>query len=153
MNILKAEFNDLEEILKLQYLAYISEAELLDDFNIGPLHQKLEEVQEEYKNGIILKAINSNNKIICSIRGFIKDNTLYIRKLIVNPSFENKGIGSSLLNEIEKYGNFSRAELFTSSKSPKNLYFYNKNGYNSFKEEFISEQSSKAKFVYFEKKF
>lgn len=153
MEILKAEFDDLEEILNLQYLAYISEAELLDDFNIEPLHQKLEEVQKEYKEGIILKGVTDDNRIIASVRASVKNNTLYIGKLIVHPDFENKGIGSKLINEIEKYGTFSRAELFTSSKSPKNLHFYKKNGYKPFKKEFISEQTPKAKFIYFEKNF
>ncbi|WP_218105074.1 MULTISPECIES: hypothetical protein [Methanobacterium] len=32
----KAEFSDLEEILQLQKLAYKSEAELYNDFNISP---------------------------------------------------------------------------------------------------------------------
>lgn len=33
----KASINDAEEILRLQKLAYISEAEIYDDFNIQPL--------------------------------------------------------------------------------------------------------------------
>ena len=44
--ITKAEKNDLEEILKLQYLAYQSEAALFGNKDIPPLKQTLEEVEK-----------------------------------------------------------------------------------------------------------
>ena len=53
--ITKAEKNDLEEILKLQYLAYQSEAALFGNKDIPPLKQTLEEVISEYEAGIVLK--------------------------------------------------------------------------------------------------
>jgi ribosomal protein S18 acetylase RimI-like enzyme len=53
----------------------------------------------------------------------------------VNPEFENMGFGKLLLNAIEMEFNHSkRFELFTSSKSEKNLSLYKKQGYNEFKE-------------------
>jgi hypothetical protein len=45
MTITKAEKSDLQQILDLQYLAYQSEARLLDDFTIPPLKQTLAEVE------------------------------------------------------------------------------------------------------------
>jgi hypothetical protein len=36
-----ASIEDAEEILALQKLAYVSEAEIIDDFTIPPLHQTL----------------------------------------------------------------------------------------------------------------
>ena len=44
MQIEKAEYNDLTEILNLQYLAYQSEADLFGTRDIPPLKQTLEEV-------------------------------------------------------------------------------------------------------------
>ena len=41
MNIEKAEREDLQEILDLQYLAYQSEARLLNNMDIPPLKQTL----------------------------------------------------------------------------------------------------------------
>lgn len=46
--IQKAQKEDLEEILKLQYLAYQSEAKLFGDMNIPPLKQTIEELGEEF---------------------------------------------------------------------------------------------------------
>ena len=44
----RAERNDLQQILDLQYIAYRSEAELLNDFRIPPLLQTLQELQAEF---------------------------------------------------------------------------------------------------------
>ena len=66
MIISKAEFKDLQEILDLQYLAYQSEAKLFNDHDIPPLKQTLEEVEEEYRKGMILKVSDADNTIIGS---------------------------------------------------------------------------------------
>ena len=58
--IVKAEYKDLQEILTLQYLAYQSEAELFGCKDIPPLKQTLDEVIEEFNNGIILKLTDEN---------------------------------------------------------------------------------------------
>lgn len=58
--IKRAEYNDLQEILALQYLAYQSEAELFGSKDIPPLKQTLDEVIEEFNNGIILKLTDEN---------------------------------------------------------------------------------------------
>lgn len=101
IKIVNAQEDDLESILKLQYLAYQSEAKLLNYMDIQPLKQTLQEVQTEYESGIILKALNANGKIVGSVRGNIKNDTLHIGKLIVHPDFRRKGIGTKLLLEIE----------------------------------------------------
>ena len=55
MNITAANKEDLKSILSLQYLAYRSEADLFGTRDIPPLKQTLEEVTEEFNNGIILR--------------------------------------------------------------------------------------------------
>ena len=62
MIITKATKEDLSEILQLQYLSYQSEAKLLNNFDIPPLKQTLQEVQNEYDNGTILKVLDDNRK-------------------------------------------------------------------------------------------
>jgi ribosomal protein S18 acetylase RimI-like enzyme len=149
MEIIEANIEDAELILKLQKLAYISEAEILGDYNIPPLKQTLEEIIEEFKQRLVLKAI-VKNKIIGSVRAHLKNGTCFIGKLIVDPDHQNIGIGTKLTNEIEvRFKHAKRFELFTSSKSQKNIYLYQKLGYNIFKEEKINETLT---LVYLDKK-
>lgn len=68
MEISKAEKEDLPQILSLQYLAYQSEAELFKSKDIPPLKQTLNELEEEFDRGLILKLTSDDNKIIGSVR-------------------------------------------------------------------------------------
>jgi ribosomal protein S18 acetylase RimI-like enzyme len=126
----KASPADAEEILKLQKLAYISEAELYDNFNIPPLTQTLEETREDFRNYIILKAV-SGGVIIGSVRGQINDEgACYIGRLMVHPDFQNHGLGTRLMNAIE--AEFPRVDKFTlgtGQRSERNLYLYHKLGF------------------------
>ncbi|NLM59463.1 MAG: GNAT family N-acetyltransferase [Clostridium sp.] len=149
MIIETALISDLEEILALQKLAYRSEAEICNDFSIPPLLQTIEDIKNEYAYKTFLKAVDSG-RIIGSVRANVNNNSCYIGKLIVHPDYQNKGIGTALMNSIENYFmGCERYELFTGQKSVKNLYLYKKLGYKVFKEEKISE---KLALVYLEKK-
>ncbi len=148
MNIKKAEKNDLQKILDLQYLAYQSEAKLFNDPNIPPLRQTLAEVESEYQKGVVLKAVDANNTIIGSVRAYYDNNTVYIGKLMVHPEKQGQGIGTQLLVAIENEYPQQRYELFTSSKSKKNIELYEKLGYKIFSEKQITDE---LKFVYLEK--
>lgn len=77
MNIEKAEGEDLQEILDLQYLAYQSEAKLFNNRDIPPLKQTLQELVNEYQKGVILKVVDEEGKIIGSVRGCLEDGTFY----------------------------------------------------------------------------
>ena len=121
MRIEKAEYKDLAEILNLQYLAYQSEADLFGKRDIPPLKQTLDEVIEEYNQGVILKLVDDNNVIIGSVRAKEKNGTVYIGKLMVHPDYRCKGYGSRMLNEIETYFPQRRYELFTSTRSINNI--------------------------------
>lgn len=148
MIIKKAEKNDLQKILDLQYLAYQSEAKLFNNPDIPPLRQTLAEVESEYQKGVVLKAVDENNTIIGSVRACYDNDTVYIGKLMVHPEKQGQGIGTQLLTAIEKEYQQKRYELFTSSKSKKNIELYEKSGYRIFREEQITEE---LKFVYLEK--
>ncbi len=148
MDITIATVEDLPQILQLQYLAYQSEAEILKNFDIPPLKQTLEEVRQEYNRGIILKAVNENFEIIGSVRGYVENDVLYIGKLMVNPKYQGRGIGTELLSKIEELSAWVRCELFTSSESKQNIRLYEKNGYTIFKS---VEVEPGLMFVYLEK--
>lgn len=148
MIIKKAEKRDLQEILDLQYLAYQSEARLFSDFNIPPLKQTLVEVESEYQKGIVLKALDENNVIIGSVRAYYDNGTVYIGKLMVHPKKQGQGIGTKLLFAMENEYPKQRYELFTSTKSKKNITLYKRLGYKIFNEKQITDE---LKFVYLEK--
>lgn len=148
MFILRAEKSDLKQILELQYLAYESEAKLLNNYNIQPLKETLEEIEQEYQNGIILKALHDKGSIIGSVRGHVEGDTMLVGKLIVHPEYQKNGIGTQLLSELENICPQPRYELFTSNKSIKNIRLYERAGYVKFKEKDIS---SDLRLIYLEK--
>ena len=146
--IKRAEYNDLQEILALQYLAYQSEAELFGSKDIPPLKQTLDEVIEEFNNGIILKLTDENGSIIGSVRATEKNGTVYIGKLMVHTNHRCKGYGTKLLSEIESCYPDKRFELFTSTRSVDNIRLYEKVGYKIFDRKPVDDE---LVFVYMEK--
>lgn len=148
VRIEKAQIEDLQEILTLQYLAYQTEAALFGTNDIPPLKQSLDEVIDEYKSGIILKMVDKNGIIIGSIRAKEKADTVYIGKLMVHPDCRGKGYGTKLLSEIEQCFQDKRYELFTSTRSVNNIRLYQKSGYKIFSEKAVDNE---LVFVYMEK--
>ena len=144
----KAELNDLKEILDLQYLAYQSEAKLFNNYKIQPLTETLDELIGEYKKGVILKLV-IDFKIIGSIRAYVKDDTVFIGKLMVHPDYQHKGYGTMLLSEMENRFPDKRYELFTSTRSVDNIRLYQKLGYTTFAQKAVNDE---LEFVYMEKK-
>ncbi len=134
----KAERTDLPEILVLQYLAYQSEATILDNFSMLPLKQTIQAIELEYQNSLILKAVDEKGRVIGSVRGHEENGSLYIGKLIVHPKVQGKGIGTRLLSELERLCPQRRYELYTSSTSDTSLRLYERMGYSRFKEKQIT---------------
>jgi ribosomal protein S18 acetylase RimI-like enzyme len=144
----EATKSDLREILALQYSAYQSEAVLLNDYTIPPLKQTLADIESEFATSLFLKATDTQEKIVGSVRGRVVDGALFIGKLIVHPSMQGRGVGTELLNELERICDCTRCELFTSSKSVRNIRLYERVGYSIYKEEKISDRLT---FVYLQK--
>jgi ribosomal protein S18 acetylase RimI-like enzyme len=148
MVIERAIVADAGEILLLQKLAYTSEAEIYNDYTIEPLVQSLEEVQEQFKDHVFLKAVVKGS-IVGSVRWRLKERTCHIGKLIVHPNYQNMGIGKQLMSEVESFFNIPlKYVLFTGNKSEKNLRLYEKIEYKIFKTETINANLS---MVYLEK--
>jgi ribosomal protein S18 acetylase RimI-like enzyme len=151
VKIFKADLGDLPAILSLQKLAYQSEALLVGDFTIAPLTQTLEGITADLEDGVILKAIDEGDpgEIIGSVRGRLAEGTLRIGRLIVHPSYQNRGIGTALLLGVESLYEGARYELFTSDRSAKNLSLYTRNGYREFRREPLNDR---VNLVYLEKR-
>lgn len=129
--IQRVKEQDLESILNLQKKAFTEVAELMNKYDLPPLLQSIEELRNEYQNSIVLKYLSEDKKIIGSVRGFVdNDKICHIGKLIVDPNFQNQGIGKALMYEVEKY--FPSCEkyvLFTGDETPNTVHLYKKLGY------------------------
>ncbi|AAM06487.1 TPA: GNAT family N-acetyltransferase [Methanosarcina acetivorans] len=148
IEISQAVFEDAIQILALQKLAYQSEARIYNDWTIPPLLQTVEEIRDEFATHKFLKAV-SESSIIGSVRTRVMDNTCHIGRLIVHPEWQNLGIGTRLVTEVElMHRDVARFELFTGSNSIRNLHLYHKLGYKEFRREPLG---SKVELVYLEK--
>ena len=147
--IRQATVGDAAEILALQKLAYQSEAQIYGDWTLPPLLQTLEEVLEQFRDHVFLKAVICGS-IIGSVRTCLSASTCHIGRLIVHPNWRNLGIGTRLLLEAERmHSDASRFELFTGSRSLGNLRHYRRLGYVEFRRESLSNQ---VVLVYLEKR-
>jgi len=135
MKIEKAAIEDAPLILALQKLAYLSEAQIHNDFSIQPLTQTLEDLKGEFKSRDVFKTVRGKG-LVGSVRTIVSDGTCYVGKLIVHPAYRNQGIGSALMNHVESYNVAAqRFELFTGHLSVRNLSLYERLGYREFRRE------------------
>lgn len=134
MHIKPAEYEDLERILEIQYLAFQKEAEEYNDFEIEPLQQTLSDLENEFYRFTFLKAIDDSGCIIGSTRGYIKENTSYIGKTFVHPDYQGQGIGTQLIHTLEQINSAPRYEINASIRCPQNIKLYEHLGFKRFKE-------------------
>jgi phosphoribosylanthranilate isomerase len=148
LRVATARREDLAEILALQKLAYQTEAELNDDFDIPPLTQTLEEIEIEFRQRLFLKVV-ADGRIVGSVRAHLEEDVCHIARLVVHPGQQNRGIGTRLMAEVEsRFAEARRFELFTSARSARNLYLYRKLGYRDFRSEVLSPR---VRLIYLEK--
>lgn len=148
IKISSAAMDEAETLLALQKLAYQSEARLYDDFAIPPLVQTLAELRQEFSHKVVLKA-TLTGQIIGSVRGYQQDDTGYVERLIVHPDHQGRGLGTALMERLERtFLQARRAELFTGHRSVQNIRLYERIGYRIFRQEPVTENLS---FVFMQK--
>lgn len=145
--IVGANKEDLAQILEVQYQAFRKEAEEFNDFNIHPMTQTLEELEEEYQTYTYFKAIDEKGQIIGSIRGYIENDTSYIGRTVVHPYYQGQGIGTAMIKRLEQINTAPRYEINSSIRCPGNIRLYERLGYKKFKE----TKTENNGFVYLEK--
>ncbi|MBB4945380.1 ribosomal protein S18 acetylase RimI-like enzyme [Kitasatospora gansuensis] len=133
VNISVANEEDAEQILKLQYLGYQSEAELYGDWAIEPLTQTLENLRTELTERHVLVA-RLGEEIVGTVRGSVdQDGTAHVHRLVVHPRMQRHGLGGRLLDAVERQlsaeAPVSSFELFTGHRSLGNLRLYARHGY------------------------
>ena len=133
MIIQPARQQDLPEILALQKAAFEAEAQLVNDWNIPPLTQTHDELADDWRKGIMLKAVNEDGIIVGTVRGHVAPDGFYIGRLAVLPQWQGRGCGSALLEAMIGRAESNRLVLFTSTKSERNLRLYERFGFRPFK--------------------
>ncbi|WP_299541706.1 GNAT family N-acetyltransferase [uncultured Streptomyces sp.] len=124
---------DVEQIFRLQYLCFQSEAELYGNYRIDPLVQSLESVRAEVATDLVLVA-RLGDEVVGSVRGFTEeDGTGRIGKLCVHPRLRGHGLGARLLDAaeaaLEAERHPTRFRLHTGHRSEGNLRLYRRAGY------------------------
>ncbi len=133
VSVTNAAVGDAEEILALQKLAFRSEAEYYNDFTLPPMLQSLEDMREDFTRQIVVKAVQ-DGRIIGSARGYVKDGTGHVNRVIVHPDMQGRGIGALVMNAMEaRLSGAVRFELFTGLKRSRTVRFYERLGYSIFK--------------------
>lgn len=129
MKIKEAEFKDLPEIIAIQKLAFYEVAKFYNNYSLGPLQTTIKELEDTF-NSCKYYVFKENKDIIASARVRILGNYCKIENVIVHPTFQNKGIGKSLITYIENlFSRFDYLELYTGKYTPKNINFYNNLGF------------------------
>lgn len=132
MQIKEANVSDAQEILRIQKLAFLDQAQIYKNYAVPPLLETLDELKEAFKTHTILKA-TVEGKIVGSVRFNEKDGTCFIGRFLVDPEFQNRGVGTALMLQAENHCSAARLELFTGEQSTKTLSLYKKLGYKQFK--------------------
>ncbi|MGK4579776.1 GNAT family N-acetyltransferase [Kitasatospora sp. HPMI-4] len=144
--------DDAEQILKLQYLGYQSEAELYGDWGIEPLTQTLESLRAELAERYVLVA-RLGDEVVGTVRGRVDENGVArVARLVVHPRMQRHGLGGRLLDAVERQlleGHPVRSfVLFTGHRSLGNLRLYARHGY---RQREVTEVSRRLSMVALEK--
>ncbi|MFJ8108601.1 GNAT family N-acetyltransferase [Streptomyces sp. NPDC096132] len=126
---------DAEQIFRLQYLCFQSEAALYGNYRIAPLVQTLDSVKEELASDCVFVA-RLGDEVVGSVRGHITDDgAASIGKLCVHPRLQGHGIGARLLRAAEsalaEERGAKKFRLHTGHRSEGNLRLYRRVGYQT----------------------
>lgn len=126
---------DAEQIFRLQYLCFQSEAALYGNYRIAPLVQTLDSVRQELASDCVYVA-RLGEEVVGSVRGTVtEDGAASIGRLCVHPRLQGHGIGARLLRAAESAlageRGATKFRLFTGHRSEGNLRLYRRVGYQT----------------------
>jgi len=126
---------DAEQIFKLQYLCFQSEAALYGNYRIDPLVQSMDSVRQEVAADCVFVA-RLGGEGVGSVRGRVtEDGSAAIGKLCVHPRLQGHGIGARLLRAAEsalaEQRGATKFRLEAGHRSEGSLRLYRRVGYQA----------------------
>jgi ribosomal protein S18 acetylase RimI-like enzyme len=148
IQIENASIHDADVILKIQKAAFLGQAEIYNS-QLPPLTQSLESIRSEFDTKTFLKVI-LEGKIVASVRFDINDGYVNIDRIVVEPEYQGRGIGKAMLEAVEsRVPDAVAYQLFTGSKSKRNINLYKRVGYEIVRSE-VTDQG--IELLYMEKR-
>ena len=128
IKISKATFGDLDSVLALQK-KMVTESDSNNNTDSRPATQSVRSVRPDYENYLILKA-ECKDEVVGCVKARETGDFCWIEKLLVAPQYQKMGIGTSLINEVEKAFPHTRLYLLCAGyRNPENIGFYESLGY------------------------
>lgn len=94
--------------------------------------EKPELLQQAVHNSLYVLGAFDHDQLIGLIRVVGDGLTIiYIQDLLVLPAYQNKGIGSTLINKVRKEFRHVRQQVLLTMEEPETRAFYEKNGFSS----------------------
>lgn len=127
----RATDEDAAEILVLQRCCWVSEAISNNSMDIPPLHEDLPTVRAWVQESTVWTARRSG-RLVGAVRGTADGTAWQIGRLMVAPDLAGNGLGRHLLQHVEQNApeHTTSFELFTGSKSVRNIRVYTRAGYS-----------------------
>ncbi len=130
-----AEEKDIRELYDLQLRAFESEAEMIGSRNVPALMESYEENEADFGNWTVLVKRDDSDRIIGAVRFREETGHIEIGRVMVAQEFRNQGIAKGLMTAVEELTHAKVFELYTCTRSYKNLNLYEKLGYKTYKVE------------------
>lgn len=121
---------DLAELVVLQRCCWVDEALINRSLDVPALHESPAQVLEWATSWTTL-VVRRSGRFIGAVRGRAEGNDWQVGRLMVAPDLAGRGIGSWLLDCIERMApqEVTRFILFTGGKSTRNIATYERAGY------------------------
>lgn len=121
---------DAAEILVLQRCCWVSEAISNNSMDIPPLHEDLPTVRAWVQESTVWTA-RRGSRLVGAVRGTADGTAWQIGRLMVAPDLAGNGLGRRLLQHVEQNApeHITSFELFTGSRSVRNIRLYTQAGY------------------------
>ncbi|RRO15082.1 GNAT family N-acetyltransferase [Saccharopolyspora rhizosphaerae] len=122
--------DDLAELVVLQRCCWVPEALINESLDVPALHESPAQVLEWATSWTTL-VVRRAGRFVGAVRGRREGSTWQVGRLMVAPDLAGQGIGSWLLDCVERVAppDIGQFVLFTGAKSTRNIATYERAGY------------------------